>query len=181
MKPATKDFLLSISLATCVLLVVMVVIANRRIDKLAEQVAAREQVDPLIPPECADPSRVCVVTLTRLLFAPQQFVGREVDVRGRYESGFETSALIASEEAATTAIASQALWIYPGLPAACNGKTVQVRGLFHRAPAGHLDSYSGALNDARLILGPDGLPSCNGIQTLPPANKGDQDVQKIVP
>ena len=136
----------------------------RRLGRLERVVAAREAADPLMPAECAiddnmgkTRERPCQVDFERLRLWPRQFVGRWVLVTGRFEDGFEMSALFARDEAITDASEDRLLrerrgvWVDTGYRKGRDGQIVNVVGNFKPGPAGHLGMYFGELAEAVLI------------------------------
>ncbi len=164
--PATRRLgLLAVAL---LLLAIGVLVAydvglSRRLALLEAAAAARDKADPLMAPECEWASRrlhgeiagnsrehPCVVSIRRVLQAPQQFDGRWIDVYGRYDHGFEVSALFTSNAAGSDGEdpSAEALWVNVALqPRAVGDSLDHVVGVFHRGPAGHLGAYFGELDE----------------------------------
>jgi hypothetical protein len=139
------------------------VVLDRRVTALETAAAERNVADPLLPSECTiavraggevwgkSSNRPCQVSFARLIQAPQQFEGRWIEVAGRYDKEFETSALFSSD--AKPAFLpleepfSEALWITTSHVRYEHPDRAVVVGRFHRGPGGHLSQYFGTLVD----------------------------------
>jgi len=130
---------------------------SRRVATLEAAVAARDKADPLMAPECAMESRghdwtagesrehPCAVSVRRVLQAPQQFNTRWLRVYGRYQKGFEVSALQDIEGGTSS---EEAIWVSARVQKGQEASAPDVVvGRFYRGPAGHLGAYFGVLDD----------------------------------
>lgn len=153
-----RDWLLWAVSAVALLLGIHSRAQEQRIDALERIISTREAADPLMPKECTvdgavDPplgssrEKPCRVDFYRLLSAPQQFNGRWVVVSGRYESGFETSALFGRRETKgelpNGPDYGRALWV--SVPVPQDSGPQDVVGRFRSGPSGHMWQFFGEL------------------------------------
>ena len=135
---------------------------TRRVAALEVSAAARDKADPLLPPECewrgprgtiegGERAHPCTVTFERLLEAPQQFVGRWIEVPGRFLDDARGHALFPLNSVPPTDTpwepTDHALLVnvQPFAPPDARHRAVFV-GRFRRGPTGP-GGYFGALDD----------------------------------
>ena len=97
-------------------------------------------------------SRICVVSLLRLLATPQDFDGARIQTTGYARFALEESALYFDKEGSDNLRADTAIWLSfaPGVSADECGdrdRVSFVEGTFHAGFSGHVGVFGGELTD----------------------------------